>query len=84
MEDLLKEWQTTRLNTPAAARVVVLANGRIGYAEPLYTMPLCVNCHGQNLKPEVAQQIKKLYPDDQATGFHAGDLRGLLWVEFSR
>ncbi|MCB0386918.1 MAG: DUF3365 domain-containing protein, partial [Bdellovibrionales bacterium] len=61
-ENLLNEWKVTRLNTPAEARVVVLEEGRVGYAEPLYTMPLCLNCHGQNIKPEVAKHLTSLYP----------------------
>jgi hypothetical protein len=30
----------------------------------------------------VASSIAELYPDDEATGFSAGDFRGVFWVEF--
>lgn len=83
-QSVMEGWKTTRLNTPSPAQVIVTEDGKIGYVEPLYTQPLCVNCHGVDLKPEVSSQLKKLYPQDQATGFHAGDLRGVLWVEFDR
>lgn len=40
----------------------------------------CLACHGSDLKPEVRAEISKLYPDDAATGFKAGDLRGAISV----
>ena len=44
--------------------------------------PLCLNCHGVELAPDVAGRIAELYPEDRATGFEAGELRGVFWVEF--
>lgn len=40
----------------------------------------CLACHGSDLKPEVKAEISKLYPDDKATGFKAGELRGAISV----
>lgn len=61
---------------------VELDGGRHGYAEPIMTQPLCLTCHGQELHPEVAAKIAELYPEDEAAGFAAGDLRGVFWVEY--
>ncbi len=63
-------------------RAVPLADGRFGYVEPITVQPLCLACHGESLAPDVRRQIDELYPDDQATGFDVGDLRGIFWVEF--
>lgn len=63
------------------AATVRLADGRIGYVEPIVLAPLCVTCHGDGLAPELAAHIAKLYPEDQAIGFQPGDLRGVFWVE---
>lgn len=63
-------------------RAVVLAGGRSGYVEPIMVQPLCLTCHGSELAPEVAERIAALYPEDKATGFEAGDLRGVFWLEF--
>lgn len=43
----------------------------------------CLRCHGEvtTLAPEVRQALRSRYPEDQATGFKAGDLRGWFWVE---
>lgn len=59
-----------------------LPNNRTGYAEPIMVQPLCLACHGKSLAPEVAARINETYPNDAATGFEVGDLRGLYWVEF--
>ncbi len=36
----------------------------------------CLGCHGSELAPGVAEALRKAYPEDQATGFAEGDLRG--------
>jgi hypothetical protein len=36
----------------------------------------CLACHGKELAPQVAEKIAALYPNDQATGYAAGELRG--------
>jgi hypothetical protein len=40
----------------------------------------CLTCHGDNIKPEVAEKLDSLYPADQARGFKEGDLRGAFSV----
>jgi len=68
----------------AAARSpqsVDLEGGRRGYVEPITMQPLCLTCHGSALAPDVAAKIATLYPDDRATGFEVGDLRGVFWIE---
>lgn len=62
--------------------VVPLPNNREGYVEPIMMKPLCLACHGKNLAPEVAAHLEEAYPQDEATGFDEGDLRGVYWVEY--
>ncbi len=59
-----------------------IGDGRVGYVEPITVQPLCLGCHGSTLAPGIADELNELYPDDRATGFAAGDFRGLFWVEF--
>lgn len=42
---------------------------------PENKMP-CLKCHGSAIAPEVAAKLDALYPDDQARGYKAGDVRG--------
>lgn len=41
----------------------------------------CQLCHGRELAPEIASELARLYPEDRASGFVEGDLRGALWVD---
>ena len=77
----LDAWLGTDTREPA---VIELDGDRAGYIEPIIAKPLCLACHGDALAPAIAERIDALYPDDQATGFSAGDLRGVFWVEFAR
>jgi len=65
-----------------APKLAQLSTRRLGYAEPILVQPLCVTCHGVHLAPEVAEKIAALYPEDAATGYEVGELRGVFWVEF--
>jgi hypothetical protein len=40
----------------------------------------CLTCHGRALTPEVSAAIQSAYPEDRATGYGDGDLRGAFSV----
>ena len=40
----------------------------------------CLTCHGSEIEQDIQDELKKLYPEDKATGYQAGDLRGALSV----
>ena len=61
-------------------RAVRLDETTFGYVEPIYVVHFCLSCHGPRVEPALLEEIQSLYPDDQATGFRADDLRGLFWV----
>lgn len=65
--------------SPVAVR---LPGKRIGHAEPIVAQPLCLVCHGETLAPDLADAIGRAYPQDRATGFKEGDVRGIFWVEY--
>ena len=50
---------------------------RIG---PGHFQKLCLGCHGKSIAPEVKAKLAELYPEDKATGFSEGDLRGAFVV----
>ncbi len=58
-------------------------SGRLGTLAPIRLAGACVQCHGSpdDLAPGVSERLADLYPDDRATGFAEGDLRGWFWVE---
>ncbi|MFT2009743.1 DUF3365 domain-containing protein [Pontibacter sp. 13R65] len=61
--------------------------------ELLYTSPIyirnetCLRCHGtpgQELSEADLEIIKQKYPEDSATGYAPGDLRGIWFINFSK
>jgi len=50
---------------------------QLRYMKAIPTGQPCLMCHGdQEVAPDIAAKIDELYPDDQARGFKAGELRG--------
>ena len=46
------------------------------FMKAIPTASVCLTCHGNNIDPELAEVIDAAYPDDQARGYFAGDIRG--------
>jgi hypothetical protein len=82
MEPLLDAYEKDPESREPA--VVVIDERTVGYVEPIYVQPLCVTCHGESLAGDLAAKLEELYPSDQATGYAAGDLRGVFWAELAR
>lgn len=72
---------------PAAEHVeVVTETGRqyLWYLKPIAIAgPVCLNCHGptEQLATDVKAALATFYPNDQATGYRLGDLRGAVSVK---
>ena len=58
-------------------------DGQIAGFLPIHLKAECGMCHGprEEIADEVATTIEQFYPEDVATGFAEGDLRGWIWVE---
>ncbi len=50
------------------------------YMKAIPTGEVCLTCHGAEIAPSVQQVIADIYPDDQATDFFVGDLRGAFTI----
>jgi hypothetical protein len=66
----------------APSAYVVATDGSSTFMKAIVTQPQCLACHGAVLAPEVASAVGRRYPEDQATGFAAGDLRGAFVVRW--
>ena len=86
-ENAPEEWMSVFLEGYLAnpgegePRAVRLASGEIGYVEPIHMKGICMQCHGDRIKPGVKARLQALYPEDEATGFEKGGLRGMFWVK---
>ena len=52
------------------------------YLRAIVTQPVCLACHGATIAPELATAIARDYPQDTATGFETGQLRGAVTVRW--
>ncbi len=57
-------------------------DGSARYMKAILTQPPCETCHGANIAEPVRKALAERYPDDQATGFVAGELRGAVVVDW--
>jgi hypothetical protein len=55
---------------------------RLRYLRAIPTAGLCLACHGESLAVDVREALNEQYPDDLATGFAEGDLRGLFSIDW--
>ncbi len=59
------------------AEVVTMDDGKVyRHMQAIPTGQVCVACHGARIAPELAEAIDAAYPEDQARGYKAGDIRG--------
>lgn len=59
-------------------------NGEVYYYKPiLIAMPTCIKCHGgkTDITESTQKMIAQKYPDDKATGYQMGDLRGMWKIK---
>ena len=56
-------------------------NGReFRFMKAIPTGGLCLQCHGTAIAPKLAEKLSELYPEDKATGYSEGDMRGAFVV----
>lgn len=53
-------------------------DGRFRYMQAQIVEGACLTCHGKSLDPAVQAIISQYYPDDSATEFSLGDIRGAV------
>lgn len=67
-----------------AVRDGLPADVELRVARGIRVEPACLLCHGTSVAPELVARLRQRYPDDRATGFSEGDLRGAIWAEVTR
>jgi hypothetical protein len=68
----------------AAERIRVVDLGdRVAVLRPIGTAEMCTRCHGpdEDVRRNLGAALATAYPQDRATGFAPGDLRGWMWAE---
>ncbi|HPE60770.1 MAG TPA: DUF3365 domain-containing protein [Thiolinea sp.] len=83
-------WQQAVLEDFETRKAAGEAPDQLAYAEvvdqefrfmkAIPTERLCLTCHGTGLATDISTKISELYPEDKATGYQEGDLRGAFVV----
>lgn len=81
VQELLTQWGEGRVADYQPGHATV--DGTFRFWKPIPVEGVCLNCHAapDSLTAEVRQALEAGYPQDQATGFAYGDLRGVFWAE---
>lgn len=85
-KSLINTFDKLAVGNLAGVSMVVRDNeGLPVFASPIVVGKACLQCHGEKGK-EIADAnlkvIERLYPDDQATAYREGDLRGIWRIRF--
>ncbi|MEX2588973.1 MAG: DUF3365 domain-containing protein [Chitinophagales bacterium] len=86
--NIIKNYQNlVAQNAEPKPQVVEKDNHFMYYGPIVIPADLCLKCHGEPGK-DIAEEdfitIQMLYPEDQATGFALGDLRGMWKIRFDK
>jgi FtsP/CotA-like multicopper oxidase with cupredoxin domain len=87
---IANEWQTQVLQDfetrkaagedPATLIYTAVIDDEYRFMQAIPTATVCLVCHGNDLSPAVIAKLAELYPQDKATGYKEGDLRGAFVV----
>lgn len=67
--------------TMAAVDVIDMdGKKQLRFMKALPTEGACLACHGQQVGPDVQAKLDELYPEDKATGYSLGEVRGAIVV----
>ena len=82
LEDFKRRLSTGEDGATLEATEVTTMDGKptLRYMKAITVGEPCLGCHGEALAPAVAAAIRRDYPQDRATGFKKGDLRGAFSV----
>ena len=67
---------------PPMTEFITYPDGSARYMQSIIMQPPCLACHGGSLPEDVQAAIAERYPEDEATGFEVGDLRGAFVVDW--
>ena len=65
--------------------IVEEINGAVNFYYPIITNTMCLQCHGtrnEQITATTFNALNKLYPEDKATGYDLGQVRGIWSINF--
>jgi hypothetical protein len=77
------EWAEPLVSQRVAEPTYLTRDGQLAALLPIRLLGQCLMCHGPTefIPEPVREELAEHYPEDQATGFQEGDLRGWFCIE---
>jgi len=84
--NVMKTYEEKIANKTFSPKDIRLVETKDAYRiyKPLIAKAMCLKCHGQNISDDIQEVLHKVYPNDKATGFKEGDLRGVIVAEIKK
>ncbi len=84
---VLKQFEERKANGEDPQKIahaeIVEEDGRqvFRFMKAIPTGEVCLKCHGVETAPEVQAKLDEYYPEDEATGYSLGDIRGAFTIK---
>ena len=77
-QEVLRKFEARRMagESMGSLEAWTIEAGEFRYMKAIPTAEVCLGCHGQALGEPVRRALEQRYPNDRATGFRLGDIRG--------
>jgi hypothetical protein len=77
-QNVLEQFNQRQINgeLPETITYSEIIQNRFRFMKAQAVEDICLNCHGKNLNADVAGALTTYYPDDTATGYSKGQIRG--------
>ncbi|MDF1823512.1 MAG: DUF3365 domain-containing protein [Verrucomicrobiales bacterium] len=82
--EILTQWARLSAQSQDIEPGIVQVSGTtVRYYRPVFVQEACLKCHGpvEFIEKDVRDFLAEAYPDDEATGYEEGDLRGAFRVD---
>jgi hypothetical protein len=78
VEKILKDFDNRKAQGENVSAIThsEIRDGEYFFVKAIPTQAACLACHGNNVAADVKTKLVELYPNDKATGYNFGDIRG--------
>lgn len=83
-KNYIKNFKKTIAENQEPKAIIEESAETVNFYYPITTNSMCLQCHGKTIEPEVYKTIKRLYPQDQATGYGENEVRGMWSISFNK
>ena len=81
-EQILNQYKLAKDNGQILQAIIDNEGGVNTFYAPIIIQDACLKCHGQKSEITIIKTIEDLYPNDLATDYSRGDLRGMWCISF--